>query len=267
MTISLLCVLLVLVGHGGPLLRGVRRGLLLKCHETRDNVLIHVALSKWGMVMSVASRILACVGTAVVVLSLAACGSSPSVTEGSSNVSDAGAPASDSIDSTDSTDSTPAPAQSGTQNAPNTEPTQGDLQSTRRSWVGVHNESSRLIWVKLFAGDWIDNPPPPVDGWWPIQPGAAFVIVGDGGTYSDPTDISASIKPDGGDGKEYGIYASNTLISTLGDINFAGGQTHAVDPNHNKAYIQVGIIDVAEFVYGREVGGTEFWDVFIRNKT
>ncbi len=55
--------------------------------------------------MSVANWVRACVGTAVIVLSLAACGSSPSVTEGSSNVSDAGAPASDSTDSTDSTDS------------------------------------------------------------------------------------------------------------------------------------------------------------------
>ncbi len=44
--------------------------------------------------MSVARWVRACAGTAVVVLSLAACGSSPSVTEALSNVSDAGAPAS-----------------------------------------------------------------------------------------------------------------------------------------------------------------------------
>ncbi len=44
--------------------------------------------------MSVASWIRACAGTGVVVLSLAACGSSPSATGGLVNVSDAGAPAS-----------------------------------------------------------------------------------------------------------------------------------------------------------------------------
>ncbi len=44
--------------------------------------------------MSVARWVRACAGTAVVVLSLAACGSSPSATGGLVNVSDAGAPAS-----------------------------------------------------------------------------------------------------------------------------------------------------------------------------
>ncbi len=43
--------------------------------------------------MTVASWVRACAGTAVVVLSLAACGSSPSATGALSNVSDAGAPA------------------------------------------------------------------------------------------------------------------------------------------------------------------------------
>ncbi len=215
--------------------------------------------------MSVASRILACVGTAVIVLSLAACGSSPSVTEGSSNVADAGAPASDS---TDSTDSTPAPAQSGTQNAPNGETTQGDLQSTRRSWVGVHNESSRLILVKLYAGDWIDNPPTTPNGWGKIEPGAAFVIVGDGADFTGASDIQAGIKPDGGGDKAYVIDATNTFFTTTGAIYFNNPiDAHDVGPHAAKAYIALGTIDMAEYVYGREDGGTEFWDVFIRNKT
>ncbi len=215
--------------------------------------------------MSVARWVRACAGTAVVVLSLAACGSSPSVTEGSSNVSDAGAPASDSTDPTDPTDSTPAPAQSGTQNAPNTEPTQGDPQpNTKTSQVGVHNDSSHRIWVNVDKGRWVDNPPPPVDGWWPIEPGATFFITGDGGTYDKPADIIAYITPTP-PGPSYGIYASNSWKLTTGMINFNGGPEHYVDPNDKSSYTQVGIIDVAEYVYATEYGATEFWDVFIRN--
>ncbi len=219
--------------------------------------------------MSVASRILACVGTAVVVLSLAACGSSPSVTEGSSNVSDAGAPASDSIDSTDSTNSTPAPAQSGTQNAPNTEPTQGDPQpNSRTSQVGVHNESSRLILVKLYAGWWVVNPPTTPNGWGKIEPGATFFIMGDGADFTGASDIQAWIKPDGGDNKAYVIDATNTFFTTTGAIYFDNPiEAHDVGPHSAKAYIALGTIDMAEYVYFGEGGGTEFWDVFIRNKT
>ncbi len=179
-------------------------------------------------------------------------------------------PASDSIDSTDSTDSTPAPAQSGTQNARNTEPTQGDLQSNsrRRSWVGVHNDSSHLIWVKVDKGNWIDNPPPPTpSGWWPIQPGAAFVIVGDGGSFFAPGDVFAHITPGTGRDKAYSIWADNESGSTSAWISFGDGESHwRGPPNYTSPYTEVGLIDSATLVYGREVGGTEFWDVFIRSK-
>ncbi len=221
--------------------------------------------------MSVARWVRACAGTCVVVLSLAACGSSPSVTEGSSNVSDAGAPASDSTDSIDSTDSTPAPAQSGTQNAPNTEPTQGDLQSTRTSQVGVHNNSCRRIWVILDAGWWVDNPPPLVDGWRPIEPGAEAFIMGDGGSsVSSAEDIEAYITSEGGPrggpaGRppSYGIYASNTWLLTTGKINFNGGERSHLEPAGPTRHVQGGLIDDAVFVYTTFQGNTEYWDVTI----
>ncbi len=161
------------------------------------------------------------------------------------------------------------PAQAMTASAvqahtPNAETTQAVPQPNRRaSQFGVHNGSSRLIWVWLSEGHWVDGTPS--GGWRPMQPGTTAFIVGDEGGFSH-NDVVALITPGGGDGKTYKIDADNNALTTAGSTSFDGGHKHSVAGRAGSFYTQVGTIDKATMAYANKGGDTEFWDVTVANK-
>ncbi len=169
------------------------------------------------------------------------------------------------------------PAQATTASAVQAHPSNAETTQTapqpnkRSSQLGVWNKSSHVIWVKVTDGHLGDNgppPPPPFDKWWLIQPGARAFISGDGGTGVTVYDVRVFIKSDGGGSAEYEITANNTWLATEGSTSFYGRRPHYIThPKPGASYTQLGTIDNATLLYDREVGGTEFWNVNVDNKT
>ncbi len=135
----------------------------------------------------------------------------------------------------------------------------------RTSQLGVHNGSSRVIYVGFREGRWVDGTSSANQR--AIQPGATAFISGDGGYGVDIYDVRAYITSDGGGSSTYVITANNTWVVTEGATSIAGSMRHVLsDPRPGNYITELGTINKATLVYGREAGGTEFWDVYVANK-